>query len=205
MDRTQSEALENLRIVRETIDRSKSNLFWNDFVVESRKLFLLSGILVLIGAMLAQLFFVNSFPLWSHIVLWISVLAISGTYKGSIFSRMGKKNGISYWAYLKKITPREFWMIDIPMEITGLTAIVCCIVTGRFEFILPLIILGGGHVMNALGVLFKTKSYSILGYVWQLIGLGSFFIPSLSPLLLVAIAFGVVMILYGIFAGGRRG
>lgn len=206
------EALEHLKVVRETIDRSTSNRFYQAFAYSMGPTFFVSGLLVL-GCIELHRHLLNIGNSKGAIIgMWLGAVAIMSLMKILLMRNIGKKEDLTFWQFMKKMTPPEFWKVDIPLEWSALFAIVYCFHSGHTQFVIPIIIMMSGHFLTVMGVLFRIPLFVWFGYVWVALAiLGLFFFLN-DILLLSSLALGlaptlmglIMMIKYGGKHGGRR-
>lgn len=206
------EALEHLKVVRETIDLSTSNRFYRTFAYSMGPTFLVSGLLVLGCVELHRHLQAVGNSNGAIIGMWIGAVAIMSLMKMLVMRSIGKREDLTLWQFIKKMTPKEFWKVDIPLESSAFFAIVYCFHSNHTQFIIPIIIMMSGHFITVMGVLFRIPLFVWFGYAWVAMAILGLFFFLKDILLLTTLAMGVIptimgiimMIKYGGKDGGRR-
>lgn len=206
------EALEHLKVVRETIDRSTSSRFYRSFAYSMGPTFLVSGLLVLGCVELHRHLLQVGGSTGVIIGMWAGAITIMTLMKMFVMRSLGKKEDMTLWQFIKKMTPPEFWKVDIPLEWSAFFAIIYCFHSGHTQFVIPIILMMTGHFLTVMGVLFKIPLFVWFGYVWVAFAIVGLFFFLKDILLLSSLSLGIaptvmgiiMMIKYGGKDGGRR-
>lgn len=203
------EAMEHLKVVRETIDRSTSNRFYRAFAYSMGPIFLLSGLVFIGGVELHR--YLRSIDGSTGVIVgfWIGALIIMSMMKMFIMRNIGKKEDLTLWQFMKKMTPPEFWKVDIPLEASAVFAVIYCFHADVTQYVIPIILMMCGHFMTTMGVLFKINLFVWFGYAWVALAIFGLFFLLGDILLLSSIALGVAPTIMGIIMmikyGGKDG
>ncbi len=200
-------ALEDLSVIKETIDRTTGAKIFTNFIYSMGTLLALGGVDVTIGCII-NFYIISKFGFTPEtkkamIIMWTALLCLIALVKIISFARQAKHHGMKLGAYYLQIANKTFLQIDIPLETMCFFFTIYFIKTDQPFFILPTFAMWLGVLLTSLGTVYVEKSFQYAGYIYLIAGGGGLLFCDGFALPYTALVFGILSIILGLLMHGR--
>jgi hypothetical protein len=195
------EAYENLRLIREMMERSTKHSSLSGYAG------LLVGLWAIVGVVLTRVFaFGNASTLpkdvhlWRMAAVWLAILVLSVLTDYLLNKRFAGSVGKHVFSSLGA----RLVQAASPGFVAGLVFTVFLLVTGSVSHVWGFWMLSYGLAICSVG-LFSVRAVSFLGWAFVLAGAVTLLLPPFPGLWMMAVTFGGFHICYGLYTGISRG
>ncbi len=200
-------ALEDLNLIKETINRSTGASMFTNFVYSTGTILAFAGLHVIVGCILSYYLLQTygltpkiKIALWS---VWAALFCFVSCITIGTLLKQAKAHDISLITYYKRIAIKTFIQIDIPLETMCFFFSIYFIKSGQPFYILPTLAMWIGVLLTSLGVVYLEKSFQFAGYVYLISGgIGLIFLSGYG-LAYAAVVFGIFSIVHGLLMHNR--
>lgn len=198
-------AMKDLLAIRSTMDKMSGAEIFRDFIYSMGSLLIVFGVLIILA--IGATWYLNTFEIpnagrWIA-ALWITLMVSGGTFKTMLFAKRGKKHGLSFNEYLKKVLNKTFFGVDLPLEFALLIIIAYFLKIGEPQMVLPTIALGTGMLFGNLGHVFAEKRLVVFGYIFLAVAAVGFLCHCINFYVFSIVAFGVMYVAWGLALHGK--
>jgi hypothetical protein len=164
-----TQALEQLRSIRKTIDTTTGARYFIDLTYSLWPLMLLSGMVVLGGCggqwLLRRAIDDCQRYAWAVGILWGTLVLALGVVKVVLMIRKSRSEGLSLLGYSNRVAKGIFLDIDLPLELVGLVLVLFFVKIGQLQALLGLLTVLYGGMLAIAGKLFHEQGITRFGYL----------------------------------------
>jgi hypothetical protein len=200
-------ALEDLSVIKETIDRTTGASIFTNFIFSTGTLLALGGVGVIIGCII-NFYIISKYGFSPEIkkvmiIMWAVLLFLIALINIIFFARQAKQHGMDLGAYYLQIANKTFLQIDIPLEIMCVFFMVFFLKIGQPFYMLPTIAMWLAVLLTSLGTVYVERSFQYAGYIYLISGGGGLLFCHNFALPYTALVFGVLSVILGLLMHGR--
>ncbi len=204
---TQSEsdrqkALQDLSVIRETIQRSTGSTYFLDFLEAAGSLVLLFGLATVVASGLTYAIFEGLLrvprPTLAVIVVWAAVFALTGVVKTYHINRRARHYNLSWWQYSRLMLTPSFLHAVLPIGLGAVSLTVYLLRTGQAGCVPAALTLYLGAVYAAFGTLYLARVVVCGGYELTLLGAVGLLCLTDHPVVYIALV-GALFVVHGTF------
>lgn len=195
-------ALEDLKIIKKTIDRSTQAEIITDMFIAMGTTLVVSGVVVmfLCGVTYLMLKPAGMTPDIKKqlIIIWSIAFVLLGVLKMLTFHKKGKEMNLSLFSYLTHAMKGSFIGLDLPLELAAFIILIFLVKIGMIQYVPAITAIWSGELFAVMGTVFINKHFTKAGYLYIFLGsIGLLFMGN-HVLIFIAVTFGLVMGIFGI-------
>lgn len=197
-----SKALQDLSVIRETIQQSTGSTYFMDFFQTAGTLLLLFGFSTIIASgatyALAQGLIPVARPAFAIVLVWSAVFAVTGVAKWIHIAQRARALEMSILQYNRRFFTAPFIHALMPIGLGAIAFVLYFVQNGHAECVPAAITLYAGAVYASFGTLFHVRVLVYAGY--ELSVLGAIGLLLLTPYVLAYTALiGGLLAVHGVF------